>query len=75
MMDFFNIKTYFNSDVNVQYAMAQIVNSLMEAVNQKNVTLPKYLIMVIDYDILFDVVNCDINDKVKMLPDLINWLV
>ena len=51
--EFFNVKEFYKC-TSGSPVIARIVNALTEAVNEKDVSLPKYLIVIIDKDLLAD---------------------
>ena len=77
ILDFFNVSALFTRSAGVNLAMARIVNSLIEAVNAKGALLPKYIIVVLDKDILHDLNfdEVDFETNKQMVPDLVRWLV
>ena len=75
MEEFFNVKYYSNPDATVSSVMARIVNSLTSAVNEKNTKLPKYAVIIIDHDLLNSLRGYNTADLLRMIPDLVTWLV
>ena len=51
-----------------------MLNALMEAINQKDARLPKYLVVVIDQNLLEDL-DMDDNDILQIIPIIVNWFV
>ena len=75
MAEFFNPVLVQKARENtINLAMVCTINDLIDAVNMKNSRLPRYLIVVIDRDILNDIDLTDV-DALKMIPILINWFV
>ena len=77
ILDFFNVSALFSRSAATELAMARTVNSLIEAINEKDALLLKYVIVILDKDILqelnFDEVDFETNKQ--MIPDLVLWLV
>ena len=75
MAEFFNPVLVQKARENtINLAMVCTINALIDAVNMKNSRLPRYLIVVIDRDILNDIDLTDV-DALRMIPILINWFV
>ena len=54
MIDFYNVKSFSNTSTSVDFAATHILNALTEAINKEQ-SLPKYLLVILDQDIIFDV--------------------
>ena len=54
MQDYFNIKPCYSNFQSFRLASTRAINTLMEAVNQKNANLPRYLIVIMDKDFIPD---------------------
>ena len=73
MADYYNVRPFcYTQTATVKPAIARIVNSLIDGVNQEH-RLPKYLIVVIDWDIIDDLEFFDFGAD-KCLAVNINWL-
>ena len=55
--------------------MARIFNALTEAVNDKKATLPNYLIVIIDKDIIEDIEDVHACDATSILAETTDWVV
>ena len=77
MLDFFNVKGFFETAPVGTPVLARIINRLIEAVNVKDVLLPKYLIVAVDQDILelLDYDNNDFSMNRVIVNDITRWLV
>ena len=73
LSEYYNIKLPEKAgDSSVPLVMAQAVNALMDAINEKHARLPKYLIVVLDKDPPNDLHLSDL-DALRMVPMLVNW--
>ena len=79
MVEFFNVKPCFEvtTQIPAQMMMTRILNNLTEAVNADKALLPRYLIVVLDKDLLGDMDYDSLDSDLvsKMIPDLVRWLV
>ena len=73
MIDFYNVKTFNKTTAPVPYASTQIINALTDVVNTEHI-LPKYLIVVPDHDILYDV-DLFSSDAGLFVSDITRWFV
>ena len=53
--EFFNIEALFKNQASERTSITRVVNALIEALNKKDSRLPKYLIVILDKDILTDI--------------------
>ena len=73
--DYYNIKSFHNLlSGGVKLVIARIVNSLKDAINKKDVHLPKYLVVIPDKDPVSDV-DVFHTDAVRVLKDITLWMV
>ena len=75
MEEFFNVEFFYRNSCSNKLAGACIINALTDAVNTKNTCLPKYLVVVIDKDLIGDIDEEDREDAERIIPILTNWLV
>ena len=69
----YNVKLQEKTDdTHANSALARTINALMDCVNERNAHLPKYLLVIIDWDIVNDLDLTDL-DSLKMIPILVNW--
>ena len=59
----------------VNLAMSRIINALIESVNEKDAILPKYILVVIDKDIINDLPDVDGSNIHKVLSTITTWVV
>ena len=74
IQDTFNVYPYYDSaSSGVKHSITRIVNSLIEAIKERR-RLPKYLVVIIDLDMLRDV---DVFDQsaAQIINELVRWLV
>ena len=74
MIDYFNIKVYEKALSAGVPAMMRVLNALIEATNEGR-KLPKYLIVILDSDIVSDLQRDDKIDSQKELTTYVNWLM
>ena len=75
MRQFFNVKMVQKSgELPTQSAMSRTLNALIDAVNRKDAKLPKYIVVMMDSDILRYLDMHD-DDTAKMIPELVDWFV
>ena len=73
--EFFNIKTYNKTAGNVQFAVGHIINAITSVVNEKGATLPKYLVVILDHDIIRDIDDVFTTDAPHAIATLTDWTV
>ena len=56
--EYFNVKPCFSMVASDDLAITRVINALMEMVNGKTATLLKYLVVVLDHDLLLDIIHC-----------------
>ena len=59
IIDYYNTQGLFKNPGADKFASTRMVNALIEAMNKKDARLPKYLIVIIDKDILADLILDD----------------
>ena len=76
MHDYFNVQAFNNTlATGVKLATTRIVNSLLEAVNRKDLHhLPKILLVIIDKDLMTDL-EIHTSNVVATMRDLVQWLM
>ena len=76
LQDYFNIKVFnkFNKS-DAKHAIGRTLNALIEAVNGKNASLPKYLLVLMDKDVIEDVDDIFDFEASKIVATLTQWLV
>ena len=76
LLDFFNIKFLHQSDdLQNPHAFSRAINALIEAVNEKDARLPKYLVVIMDSDIIEDMDDIhDVNTPL-ILRHVTDWFV
>ena len=70
--EFFNVKP-FAKTTSSKLAISRVVNALTEAINLKNATLPKYLVVVLDKDVLTDIEESYLDSQT--IQRVTSWLV
>ena len=74
IQDTFNVYPYYGSaSSGVKHSITRIVNSLIEAIKEHR-RLPKYLVVIIDLDMLRDV-NVFDQSAAQIINELVRWLV
>ena len=72
--EFFNVKVLYNVKSSMKPIVARIINSLLEEINKKDTTLPKYLVVMVDKDLLQDI-NLSWEDIAKSILRITAWFV
>ena len=76
ILEFFNIKAYFDSLGIEGLALSRVVNSLIKGVNEKHAKLPKYLVVLLDKDILYDIDQGQSMQSTQIIMgEITRWLV
>ena len=74
-----NVKKCTADDIPEQSSMTSIVNALIEMLNGKDVKLPKYLVVVIDKDMVSEIAkrnpNLHTEDAKKVVTSVTGWIV
>ena len=73
IQEFFDVKTLFKGVASSKNALARIINALIEALNTKDVRLLRYLVVVLDKDIINEIYNFD-DDSQKIISNITFWL-
>ena len=75
LMQFYNLKVYYKSSVTAETkAATRIFNSLLDAVNENKYHLPKFIIVVIDKEIVEDYAEKPYSVAEKFIQEAIEWL-
>ena len=75
MGEFFNVKVFYKTGGNADSSIGHIVNALTSAINVKDACLPKYLLVVADFDPLHDLPDVFHHNASTMISDIIYWMV
>ena len=73
MIDFYNVKSFYTNSASVEFAASHILNALTEAINEEH-ALPKYLVVIPDQDIIFDV-DVFSHNSGFLVSELTRWFV
>ena len=74
IQDYYNVREFYKTPfAGVKFASTRVVNNLTDAINQKK-RLPKYLIVILDKDLILDI-NLDDNDAEMLLQEEVRWTV
>ena len=73
MIDFYNVHAIYNTAALVQFAATRMLNALTEKINQVHI-LPKFLIVVPDKDILYDI-DLFAPNATQLMYELTRWFV
>ena len=73
--EFFNVKIIERNAAEEPLAMSRILNALTNAVNVKNARLPKYLVVILDKDVIDDIQQPFRQDAVKIVKNITDWMV
>ena len=73
--EFFNIKTYNKTAGDAQFAVGRIINAITSVVNDKGATLPKYLVVILDHDIIRDIDDVFTTEAPHAIATLTDWTV
>ena len=70
----FNVRMYYKQFTSgVRYAATRMINSLLDALNEQD-RLPKYLVIVPDKDLLYDIDVFEFGAH-KVLADVLQWML
>ena len=74
IQDYYNVRELYKSPfVGVKFASARVINNLTDAINQRK-RLPKYLIVILDKDLILDI-NLDDENAEMLLREEVRWTV
>ena len=76
MNEYFNVKPFFKGSFSDSLAITRVNTALLEAVNEKNAQLPKFLVVLLDNDLLMDLeMGISDADAQITLQKIVMWLV
>ena len=75
MEEFFNVKLLFKSHFTTELVSSRILNELIKAINVKDSRLPKYLLVILDGDLIKDITDTRHPDSSSILRMITTWLV
>ena len=75
IQDFFNVKEFTRATSAGTSLLSWVINSLIDAINEKEATVPKYLVVVLDRDLLMEVNHMEDNNAIPIIQQLTSWLV
>ena len=73
--DYFNVHALYKNQMSSNFAVTRILNAWTEEINIKETRLSRYLLVILDGDIIPDVQDLTCPDVTKMLTIITNWLV
>ena len=74
--EFFNVKMYHNtSPSSAENSLGRVINALTSAVNDKCATLPKYLMVIMDFDLLLNITDVFDPAAQKVVPRITDWVI
>ena len=75
LLEYFNLKFLFKTeDLQNELAVLHTINALLDQLNSKDARLPKYLIVIMDHNLIEDLDVSD-EDIHKIIPQVVNWFV
>ena len=75
MEEFFNVKPLFKSHFITELVSSRILNELIEVINVKDSRLPKYLLVILDGDLIKDIPDTHHPNSSSILRMITTWLV
>ena len=75
MEEFFNVKPLFKSHFTTKLVSSRILNELIKAINVKDSRLPKYLLVILDGDLIKDIPDTCHPNSGSILRMVTTWLV
>ena len=73
--EFFNVKPCYYTGASSDMALMWVINALIKSVNGKDATLPKYLVVILDHNILQDLLHFNEEVNVTTIQMVTKWLV
>ena len=74
--EYFNTKVFYQASSEGELVMARVLNALTSAINQKDARLPKYLILLLDRDLINHVnVQDNFEEAANILYIIVPWFV
>ena len=75
LLEYFNLKFLFKTeDLQNELAVSHTINALLDQLNSKDARLLKYLIVIMDHNLIEDLDVSD-EDIHKIIPQVVNWFV
>ena len=72
--EYFNVKPCFSMAASNDLAITRVINALIDMVNGKTATLPKYLVVILDHDLL-DIIHCCEGTQSTTIQTITYWFV
>ena len=74
ILNYYNVHDVHRENASEGLMSTRILNALMEALNVRNCRLPKYLIVILDKDIICDVKDLRAPEAPMVLSHLMAWV-